>query len=578
MDKVIEICLKYNLRVQYSNKLDTHATGIGDILMYLLCLKYKYITIPYHFNLNLFTSSYYMSEPINQLEFRIKLILDIIKYNNINKDDIIFIYNPIHKLKLDIPYNNIKKFLLNFENSNNINKEEYIIFHTKLRQNINPSEINKLKDKIKEFCKEFKSKYVIYIMGEKVFPITEESIKIGINTIYDELIELKNNNNINNVCIDNIYNNLNYDNYKKDIELIKNAKYNICFGQGGQLCTSLVFSKSTIFYYPLNTGNLQNENNLKENNHYYCSTIEDIFKIINQKCEFDNKLYKLIINEPINKPIQLNKSKKLINKQKDENIKETLLLYINYGLGDIINMSGAIRYYSNKYKVTIIITQNNLDNVKILFNDITDISYMVFKKQLFYKENIDIYNDINKSYNLVLKTGYHIDQKVFNIPYDYYDTLNLDYSIMQEYFRRKSINNENFEKIKNIEYIFIHTNASDFLYNLNLKTDKLIICPHKNYYKDTNNSEYYELADLFINLPFFEYTEIIENASELHLIDSSFYCYSLLLNTNVPLKKVYHRFSIKLIEGWESDDIKNSKINQKSFVLRHINSLRKKTI
>ena len=569
MDKVIEICLKYNLNVQFSNKLDTHATGIGDILMYLLCLKYKYITIPYYFNLHLFTSPYYMSEPINQLEFRIKLILDIIKYNNLNKEDIIFIYNPIYKLKLNIPYNNIKNFLLDFKDSNNINltdkKKEYIIFHTKLRQNINTTEIDKLKNKIKEFCKEFKSKYKIYIMGEKTFPITEESKKIGITTIYDELTELKNNNSVNDICIDNIYNNLNYDNYKKDIELIKNAKYNICFGQGGQLCTSIVFSKSTIFYYPSNTGNIFNENNLKQNNHYYYSVIEDMFKIINQKCLENNKLYELINNEPINE--SKGKQKDETNNQlKNENIKETLILYINYGFGDLINMSGAIRYYSNKYKVTIIVTQNNLDNVKILFDDIKDISYMVFEKQLFYKENIDIFDDINKSYDLVLKTGYHLEQKVLNIPYDYYDTLNLDYSIMKEYFRRKSINNDNFKKIKNIEYIFIHTNASDYLYNLNLETDKLIICPHKNYYKDTNNLEYYELAELFINLPFFEYTEIIENASELHLIDSSFYCYTLLLNTNASLKKVYHRFSIKFNEGWESDDIRNSKINQKSFV------------
>jgi len=572
MDKVIEICLKYNLNVQYSNKLDTHATGIGDILMYLLCLKYKYITIPYHFNLHLFTSPYYMSEPINQLEFRIKLILDIIKYNNLNEKDIIFIYNPIYKLKLNIPYNNIKNFLLDFKDSNNINltdkKKEYIIFHTKLRQNINTTEIDKLKNKIKEFCKEFKSKYMIYIMGEKTFPITEESKQIGITTIYDELTELKNNNSVNYLCIDNIYNNLNYDNYKKDIELIKNAKYNICFGQGGQLCTSLVFSHSTIFYYPSNTGNIFNENNLKQNNHFYYSVIEDMFKIINQKCLENNKLYELVINEP----------KSHLKNESNKNIKETLLLYINYGFGDLINMSGAIRYYSNKYKVTIIVTQNNLDNVKILFDDIKDISYMVFEKQLFYKENIDIFDDINKSYDLVLKTGYHLEQKVLNIPYDYYDALNLDYSIMKEYFRRKSINNDNFKKIKNIEYIFIHTNASDYLYNLNLETDKFIICPHKNYYKDTNNSEYYELAELFINLPFFEYTEIIENASELHLIDSSFYCYTLQLNTNALLKKVYHRFSIKFNEGWESDDIRNSKINQKSFVLRHLNSLRKKNI
>jgi hypothetical protein len=113
------------------------------------------------------------------------------------------------------------------------------------------------------------------------FPHTEEVDMHGITTVYDELLELKNNNNIIDNSIENIYSNLDYDNYKNDIKIIQNAKYNICFGLGGQLCTSVIFGKCTIVY--CNVFQLLNTPNFKKNNFYF-TNIMDFFNLIKEKC------------------------------------------------------------------------------------------------------------------------------------------------------------------------------------------------------------------------------------------------------------------------------------------------------
>jgi hypothetical protein len=286
MEKLLEICKKYNINPVYNN-IVCDATGIGDILLRLLCIKNKLITKKFYINLNYFTKPYYNMDPINMIEFRIKLIIDIVKYNDIPYEMIEFVFSQNYSLNQGLPYELIENYNLNFDNTNenielneNVKLNEYIIFHTKCRHTKNEN-YPLLKNNIKQFCANNKSKYKIIILGERVFPHTEEVDIHGITTVYDELLELKNNNDIIDKSIENIYSNLDYNNYKIDIKLIQNAKYNICFGLGGQLCTSTIFGQSTIVYCKIND-NL-NTNSFKKNNFYF-TNITDFFNIIKEKC------------------------------------------------------------------------------------------------------------------------------------------------------------------------------------------------------------------------------------------------------------------------------------------------------
>ena len=278
MNNVIQLCNKYNINTQYLN-IKCDATGIGDILFRILGIKNNLITTPFYINLNYFTKPYYKMDPINQLEFRIRLILDILKYNNIDNKRIQFVFSDNYDISQEIPYDLIENFNLDFEQYNH-NSEEYIIVHTKCRHS-SQENYKILKENIKLFCKNNTFKYKIIIMGERVFPHTEEVDMHGITTVYNELLELKNNNDIIDKSIENIYSNLDYDNYKNDIKLIQNAKYNICFGLGGQLCTSIIFGKSTIVY--CNVFQMLNTNNFKKNN-FYLTNITDFLNLIKEKC------------------------------------------------------------------------------------------------------------------------------------------------------------------------------------------------------------------------------------------------------------------------------------------------------
>ena len=288
MDNVLQICSNYDIKPEYIN-INCDATGIGDILFRILAIKNKLITTPFYINLNYFTKPYYNMDPINQLQFRIKLILDIINYNNIDYKMIKFVFSNDYILNQNLPYNLIENYNLKFDDTTSRNTEDniiedYIIFHTKCRHTRDENYFL-LKENIKQFCKYNKSKYKIIILGERIFPHTEEVEWHGITTVYNELLELKNNNDIIDKSIENIYSNLDYDNYKNDIKLIQNAKYNICFGLGGQLCTSAIFGKSTIVYCKINEW--LNTNNFKKNNFYFTNII-DFFNLIKEKCFVTN--------------------------------------------------------------------------------------------------------------------------------------------------------------------------------------------------------------------------------------------------------------------------------------------------
>ncbi len=279
--KVIDLCKEYNIMPTFDN-VEGDATGIGDILFRILCIKNKLITNPFVINLTYFTQPYYGACPINQLEFRLKLIMELIKCNSIEPTMIKFVFSSNMNISQYFPWDSINNFKLLLDNNDTKTlHEEYIIFHTKLRH-IKAENYTLIKNQLQFFCKNFKTKYKILLMGERTFPNTEETEIHGITTAYNELLELKIHNDVSDITVENIYNNLDYNNYKNDIELIKNAKHNVCSGVGGQLCTSLIFGNSVIFYDKY-TSKLKN-NHLNDNNHYRFDDFSKFLNEIYKKC------------------------------------------------------------------------------------------------------------------------------------------------------------------------------------------------------------------------------------------------------------------------------------------------------
>ena len=288
---------KYIIDKEYN--IECIAIGIGDILFKLLNLQENLVTKPVFINLDIFQSGYYknnnnseknvwLDNPYNNFIFRIELLNDIIKNSSyFEKKDFIFVitdFNAIILSKTNTEFNFTKiinyKLLVNdnFYTNNTINnsiqqfiQQPFIIFHTKLRLNKNYN-YDTIKTQLNMFFSGLKvNKFNIILLGEQKFKNnTESNIHGGITTIYQELLKLHNfnSNKILDLTKETIYNELNYDEYKNDIYLINKAEYNICYGQGGQLCSSLLFGK-TIFFDPIDVDFFYKNTNLYNSGHRY---------------------------------------------------------------------------------------------------------------------------------------------------------------------------------------------------------------------------------------------------------------------------------------------------------------------
>jgi hypothetical protein len=319
-DNLIDILNKNNYQHIIDNNQDKEciAIGIGDILFKLVNLENNLVNKPVYINLDIFQSGLYkinktskpqvwFDNPYNNFIFRINLLNDIIE-NSIyfEKKDFIFVITPLNAAiisKTNITFNlkKLKKYnlLMNdkFYTNNDLKqsvqylrntiqqfiKTPFIIFHTKLRLNSN-YDYKQIKEHLNLFFSGFKiKKFNIILLGEQKFKPTTESNVQGITTIYPELLKLYNynSNKILDLTKEYIYNELNYDEYKNDICLIHKAEYNICYGQGGQLCSSLLFGKC-IFFDPIDEEYFFQNTNLYNSGHRYFKKLDMINKYLLQ--------------------------------------------------------------------------------------------------------------------------------------------------------------------------------------------------------------------------------------------------------------------------------------------------------
>lgn len=631
--KVVELCNKYDIQYNFINTT-CNATGIGDILEWLLCIKDNIICQVY-INLNYFTDLYYNSNPLNMLEFRIRLIKDVIKYNNIDSNKIIFTFSNnmhiIHNILLPITLiknNNLK--LDNDDGDNNygdcvnsdcdtddvnnigINSDnksndsygngydssndgggdgdgdgEYVIMHTKCRH-LSSENYSLLKENVKIFCNIAKFRYRVIIMGEREFPCTIETDAHGITTVYNELLGLKNNNTVDDITVDNIYSNLNYDSYKNDVNIIKNAKYNICFGLGGQFCTSKTFGKSVIIYCSvINLLDYVNKDVFLENS-YYCTNMVDFFNVISECC-CDERTVNIISNSNCNiiknSDISINNNNNTIqynkdmfkNKNKNTQIKKSNKICIftfHISTGDNFTMYASVCHFAQKYqKIIIYSLYRNRHTVKQLYNKVSNVKVVVIQEQ-DYNDNLVPDDYINKSYNYYKNKNYNVSnidiiKSGSNAPdfsgylfwRVFYKQIGLDYNI--RYNRRFNIINRNYKREHELydkvvkkygyKYIFVHDHR--FLDTTFRSSRPNVIAPDINIPIFHPNCNYYDAIDknsIFANLWYnfisdnlLDYCMVIEKAYAIHISDSSFSCICPYLNlSHIKNKTIYSNLDV----------------------------------
>lgn len=238
-----------------------------------------------------------------------------------------------------------------------------------------------------------------------------------------------------------------------------------------------------------------------------------------------------------------------------EQYKQKSAIIINHlGLGDLINFCGAVNYISENYDNVFIVTYKKnyhatktlyLPNPKVNIIDIhTDNDLWNNKEDTWSPMFQTILPYFEKEY----RTGIYLNKKkpCIPIPLCFYEELDIPISVRKAHFRVPSTkeSKELYAPFANKQYIFVQQKSSTKTLNL-IHWDKykiLTLDPNINVYK--KGDEYYELAESIVNKPFFEYTELIQNAEEIYTIDSAFGMYAYHLpNVKAKVKKMVERDS-----------------------------------
>jgi hypothetical protein len=317
---------------------------------------------------------------------------------------------------------------------------------------------------------------------------------------------------------------------------------------------------------------------LKDNSYYY-----EILKYINLKIWKDQDIIRDLKDDAkIGKlSIQILKDndarfriKKIINDTSNSELKEqkgynkTRAAFIGHmGMGDFFNLNGAIRYISILYDEVILFCPfQYADNIKQMFSDLNNIKYLeVDKNNLYTKVTKDVIEQASEvKINSLYKSGYQLNTNadVSRIPLSFYDEMNLDREVMKVFSKIcrpvTSVNLKNILKEMNIDYSIYHLigsadcNSYSFdKVDSKYKNDRnhLIIDVKKNRYDSEH--KYYEVANLFINLPILEYCDIMMTAKELHFVNSSFFCLAARICDDVDQIKVcYCDQDLNYLEGF----------------------------
>jgi hypothetical protein len=221
------------------------ALGIGDLIWWKVYSKLTSISInKIHINMNLINKYRNKPEQYNTFitYFISKLFPDAIiqKHDNIDvRHYPTLVYIDSSYLYNDYSFNTIYE----------IPYTNYIVFHTKARFDYANDIFRNNKAAIAEYMSKYTTDKTIIIMGEKHIDECFEKHVHNIESVYDILLNLKNNNTVIDLTKDYLYNgNVSIEDFEKDLQIINKADKNITFGYGGNFGLCAMASKHTIGY------------------------------------------------------------------------------------------------------------------------------------------------------------------------------------------------------------------------------------------------------------------------------------------------------------------------------------------
>lgn len=220
----------------------------------------------------------------------------------------------------------------------------------------------------------------------------------------------------------------------------------------------------------------------------------------------------------------------------------------NMGIGDMIVTAGIIEYLTTKYNSVTVVCRPEHERFLSCFHEGNNkIKPFPYKEEFksscgwtFPRELTDIFNT---SMDIYAIGHYSQSGKIDIFPTSYYDDIKLPIKYIHNiHFTTPNYIMNYYDELKSYgEYIVVHQIGStcklDLIDKYNINIEKtLTIDVNKNLYKIGHR--FYNIANKFINLynPLW-YITLLENASELYLVDSCIHALAAYLSDTSKAKR-----------------------------------------
>ena len=221
-----------------------------------------------------------------------------------------------------------------------------------------------------------------------------------------------------------------------------------------------------------------------------------------------------------------------------------VLFSCSTGLGDYINTNGAVTYLSKLFTVHLVVPENYYNQLQEMYNDNKNVKFIISTSSRINIHHImrqffpyGAFVFLSGAYKSFVDDSWNDSEDVKLYPKNFYRDMEIPFSI-HKYFRLGDIE---YLEPPNVPYIFIHEKWSGGQVDIfnTLNTDLLVIDPNTNHYDPSH--PFYSIAQTYVEPPsIFRLVRVIENAQEIHMVESSILCLALFLQLdNVKVKKCH---------------------------------------
>jgi hypothetical protein len=209
------------------------------------------------------------------------------------------------------------------------------------------------------------------------------------------------------------------------------------------------------------------------------------------------------------------------------------------GLGDQIMLNGMVRHFAETDNVVIFAKRCHEESVRFMYRDIQDRVEIILldtinPNEIWSKVKGDViplatYGMDDKSWEFMTQGSGNV---MSNWAHGVYIQAGINPKYMYSKFKVVRDKSREFT-IKNENYIFVHDDPERDRV-IDLQTDKFVYKPHS---KITDNKQEFFQCD---RPNIFDYITVIENADEVHCMNSSYNWMIELMNIGNPQKNFFH--------------------------------------